>query len=292
MPCCIECIQTAEVGIVERCGKYYRQAGPGANCVCYPVDEIVGVVNMRVQQLDVEIETKTLDNVFVMVVVSIQYSPIQERLWEAFYSLESHKLQIRAYIEDVVRAVLPTQSLDDAFESKEAIALSIKRRLDATMHTYGYLILNSLVTDMTPDYRVRNAMNEINASKRLKEAAAEKAEGDKVRPAASYALPPDGVDAPDANRRRAGPERQVRRGRGRVEVPRGRRRRAAAQGHRRRPQELHQRLHVERADQGRLVEGRRRLAADYAVLRHVKQHRHAAGHADGLHRRGRRVRRE
>jgi len=180
MPCCIECIQTAEVGIVERCGKYYRQAGPGANCVCYPVDEIVGVVNMRVQQLDVEIETKTLDNVFVMVVVSIQYSPIQERLWEAFYALENVKKQIRAYIEDAVRAVLPTQTLDGAFESKEVIALSIKHRLDATMHTYGYLILNSLVTDMTPDYRVRNAMNEINASKRLKEAAAEKAEGDKV----------------------------------------------------------------------------------------------------------------
>ena len=151
MPCCIECIQTAEVGIVERCGKYYRQAGPGANCVCYPVDEIVGVVNMRVQQLDVEIETKTLDNVFVMVVVSIQYSPIQERLWEAFYSLQDHKHQIRAYIEDVVRAVLPTQSLDDAFESKEAIALSIKRRLDATMHTYGYLILNSLVNGYAID---------------------------------------------------------------------------------------------------------------------------------------------
>ena len=94
--------------------------------------------------------------------------------------MQDHKHQIRAYIEDVVRAVLPTQSLDDAFESKEAIALSIKRRLDATMHTYGYLILNSLVTDMTPDYRVRNAMNEINASKRLKEASAEKAEGDKV----------------------------------------------------------------------------------------------------------------
>ena len=283
MPCCIECIQTAEVGIVERCGKYYRQAGPGANCVCYPVDEIVGVVNMRVQQLDVEIETKTLDNVFVMVVVSIQYSPIQERLWEAFYSLESHKHQIRAYIEDVVRAVLPTQSLDDAFESKEAIALSIKRRLDATMHTYGYLILNSLVTDMTPDYRVRNAMNEINASKRLKEAAAEKAEGDKVGPAASYALPPDGVDAPDANRRRAGPERQVRRGRGRVQVLGGRRRRAPEKSDRRRPQELHQRLHVERADQGRLLQGRRRLAADHAVFRHVKCHRDAAGHVDGLY---------
>ena len=103
---------------MERCGKYYRQAGPGANCVCYPVDEIVGVVNMRVQQLDVEIETKTLDNVFVMVVVSIQYSPIQERLWEAFYSLQDHKHQIRAYIEDVVRAVLPTQSLERLHEQR------------------------------------------------------------------------------------------------------------------------------------------------------------------------------
>ena len=81
MPCCIECIQTAEVGIVERCGKYYRQAGPGANCVCYPVDEIVGVVNMRVQQLDVEIETKTLDNVFVMVVVSSRSRAPRRRTW-------------------------------------------------------------------------------------------------------------------------------------------------------------------------------------------------------------------
>lgn len=180
MPCCVECINTAEVGMVERCGSYYRQAGPGANCVCWPVDSIVGVVSMRIQQLDVMCETKTLDNVFVEVLVSIQYSVIQDRIWEAYYSLQDHKKQIRAYVEDVVRATLPTVTLDGAFESKEAISLDIKRSLDATMHTYGYLILNSLVTDMTPDYRVRNAMNEINASKRLKEAAAEKAEGDKV----------------------------------------------------------------------------------------------------------------
>jgi len=166
--------------MVERCGAYYRQAGPGANCVCWPIDSIVGVVSMRVQQLNVAIETKTLDNVFVDVVISIQYSTIQERIWEAFYSLQDHKKQIRAYVEDIVRATLPTVTLDEAFASKETIAVEIKRGLDATMNTYGYLILNSLVTDMTPDARVRNAMNTINSSKRLKEAAAEKAEGDKV----------------------------------------------------------------------------------------------------------------
>merc|ERR1712205_86765 len=71
-------------------------------------------------------------------------------------------------------------TLDRAFESKEEIAVAIKKSLSATMHRFGYLIVNALVTDMTPDSRVRAAMNEINASKRLKEASAEKAEGDKV----------------------------------------------------------------------------------------------------------------
>jgi regulator of protease activity HflC (stomatin/prohibitin superfamily) len=168
------------VGMVERCGNYHRQASPGINCVCWPVDSIVGVVSMRVQQLEVRVETKTLDNVFVDVVVSIQYSVIQERIWESFYTLQNPRKQITAYVFDVVRSIIPTTSLDEAFSAKEVIAVAIKDALTTTMRDYGYIILNSLVTDMTPDYRVRNAMNEINASKRLKEAAAEKAEGDKV----------------------------------------------------------------------------------------------------------------
>ena len=89
---------------------------------------------MRIQQLEVLCETKTLDNVFVEVMISIQYSVIQERIWEAYYSLEDHRKQIRAYVEDVVRATLPKVTLDQAFESKEAISLDIKKSLDVTMH--------------------------------------------------------------------------------------------------------------------------------------------------------------
>jgi len=166
--------------MVERCGAYHRQASPGINCVCWPMDTIAGVVSLRVQQLEVRVESKTLDNVFVDVVVSIQYSAIQDRIWESFYALQNPRKQITAYVFDVVRSILPTTNLDEAFSAKEVIAVAIKDSLTETMRSYGYLILNSLVTDMTPDYRVRNAMNEINASKRLKEAAAEKAEGDKV----------------------------------------------------------------------------------------------------------------
>ena len=123
---------------------------------------------------------QTLDNVFIEVIVAIQYNVLQEKVSEAFYELTNPRRQITAYVYDVVRSTLPRNTLDRAFESKEEIAVAIKKSLSATMHRFGYLIVNALVTDMTPDSRVRAAMNEINASKRLKEASAEKAEGDKV----------------------------------------------------------------------------------------------------------------
>ena len=117
---------------------------------------------------------------FIEVIVAIQYNVLQEKVSEAFYELTNPRRQITAYVYDVVRSTLPRNTLDRAFESKEEIAVAIKKSLSATMHRFGYLIVNALVTDMTPDSRVRAAMNEINASKRLKEASAEKAEGDKV----------------------------------------------------------------------------------------------------------------
>jgi len=177
---CVECVQTSEVGMVERFGNYTRQAGAGMNFLCCPVELMVGKVSLRVQQLEVRCETKTLDNVFVDVIVTIQYQVIQERVYEAFYVLSNPRQQITAYVYDVVRSSLPTVTLDRAFEAKEDIAMAIKSQLSKVMQEYGYLILNALVTDMNPDQRVRNAMNEINASKRQKEAAAEKAEGNKV----------------------------------------------------------------------------------------------------------------
>jgi len=180
MACCVICVQTSEVGVVERFGQYSKLAGAGCNCIFWPCEAMVGKLSLRVQSLDVRCETKTLDNVFVETVISVQYSVIQEKVYQAFYRLENPRQQITSYVYDVIRATIPTFTLDQAFEAKEEIAQSVKEALTATMNSYGYLILNTLVTDMSPDLRVRNAMNEINASKRLKEAAYEKAEGDKV----------------------------------------------------------------------------------------------------------------
>ncbi|KAJ8613686.1 hypothetical protein CTAYLR_003155 [Chrysophaeum taylorii] len=177
---CIVCVNTSEVGVVERCGQYNKLAGPGINCVVWPCEEMVGQLSLRVQSLDVRCETKTLDNVFVDVVVSVQYQVIPNKVYEAFYRLSNPRAQITSYVYDVIRSTLPTQTLDKSFEAKEEIAQSVKESLSQTMQSYGFMILNTLVTDLNPDARVRNAMNDINASKRLKEAAYEKAEGDKV----------------------------------------------------------------------------------------------------------------
>lgn len=141
---------------------------------------MVGQMSLRVQSLDVRCETKTQDNVFVDIVVSVQFQVIPEAVYDAFYRLSNPRQQITAYVYDVVRSTLPNQTLDHAFEAKEQIAQSVKDSLAHTMKGYGYHILNTLVTDLNPDVRVRSAMNEINANKRLKDASYERAEGEKV----------------------------------------------------------------------------------------------------------------
>merc|ERR1719215_74045 len=137
-------------------------------------------MSFRVQQLDVRVETKTMDNVFITTVVSIQYQVLQEKAYEAFYELTNPTQQITAHVYDVVRSQLPTLELDSVFEAKEELALAAKNSLTETMTQYGYQILQSLITDLDPDQRVKNAMNEINSSKRLKFAVAERAEGEKI----------------------------------------------------------------------------------------------------------------
>jgi regulator of protease activity HflC (stomatin/prohibitin superfamily) len=137
-------------------------------------------MSYRVQQLDVRVETKTLDNVFITAVVSIQYQVLQEKVYEAFYALTDPRRQITAHVFDVMRAQLPTLELDQCFEAKENLALAVKSSLANTMTQYGYQILQGLITDLDPDQRVKNAMNEINSSKRLKFAVAERSEGDKI----------------------------------------------------------------------------------------------------------------
>jgi len=154
--------------------------GPGLGCILLGVDDLVGRLSYRVQQLDVRCETKTLDNVFVEAVVTIQYQVLQEKVYEAFYALTNPKQQITSHVFDVIRAELPNLCLDSVFEAKEDLALAVKQALSKTMTQYGYQIMQVLITDLDPDQRVKNAMNEINSSKRLKFAVAEKAEGDKI----------------------------------------------------------------------------------------------------------------
>ncbi|CAG9467116.1 unnamed protein product [Pedinophyceae sp. YPF-701] len=176
------CVPNQEIQFVERCGKFNRTAGPGFNCVCCLLGYTVrGSISMRVQQLDVRCETKTQDNVFVSVVVSVQYQVINENLYDAFYRLTDPRTQITAYVFDVVRATVPKMTLDNVFVAKEEIANDVKEELSKTMTGYGYNIIKTLVTDIEPDHKVRTAMNEINAAQRLRVAAVEKAEAEKVR---------------------------------------------------------------------------------------------------------------
>lgn len=180
---CILCpmiVSTSEVAVIERCGKFDRMAGPGLNCICVPWDMKAGLLSYRVQQLDVRVETKTLDNVFIYATVSVQYQVMQNKAYEAFYALTNPRQQITSHIYDVMRSELPTLELDAVFEAKEELAMSVKKALSETMTGYGYLILQALITELDPDARVKQAMNEINSSKRLKEAVYEQAEGAKI----------------------------------------------------------------------------------------------------------------
>lgn len=173
-------ISTAEVGVIERFGKFTRLATPGLGFILCGIEQLVGRMSYRVQQLDVTVETKTLDNVFLTAKVTIQYQILQEKVYEAYYALTDPRRQITAHVFDVLRAELPNLELDSVFEAKEDLALSVKNALTETMTKYGYQILQALITDLDPDQRVKNAMNEINSSKRLKFAVAERAEGEKI----------------------------------------------------------------------------------------------------------------
>ncbi|MCO6161734.1 SPFH domain-containing protein [Flavobacterium sp. NRK F7] len=167
--------------IVERFGRFNSIRNSGLQLKIPVFDRIAGRVNLRIQQLDVIIETKTKDNVFVKLKVSVQFKVLQEKVYEAFYKLEYPHDQITSYVFDVVRAEVPKLKLDDVFERKDDIAIAVKRELNEAMSTYGYDIINTLITDIDPDIQVKNAMNRINAADREKTAAEYEAEAGRIR---------------------------------------------------------------------------------------------------------------
>lgn len=173
-------VQQRTVAIIQRLGKFVREAEPGIHLKIPILDRVVGRVNLRVQQLDVRIETKTQDNVFVQLVVAVQYHVLPERVYDAFYRLEDANRQITSYVFDVVRAQVPKIDLDDVFAKKDDIAEVVKVELSHIMEGFGYGILKALVTDIEPDARVKDSMNEINYALRMRVAATEKGEAERI----------------------------------------------------------------------------------------------------------------
>mmetsp|Transcript_15257 Transcript_15257/g.26430 ORF Transcript_15257/g.26430 Transcript_15257/m.26430 type:complete len:286 (+) Transcript_15257:127-984(+) len=174
--CCL-CPEQETVAFIETCGKFSHVASPGFNFVCGCCGQgSAGSLSLRVQQLDVRCETKTKDNVFVTLMVSVQYQVQKDAVYDAFYRLTDSKQQISSFIFDVVRATVPKMDLDDVFTEKERIAGDIKENLTKSMSGYGYHILHALVNDIEPAIKVKEAMNDINAARRMRVAALEKAE--------------------------------------------------------------------------------------------------------------------
>ena len=192
-------VRTYSAGVVERFGKFNRVARPGLQFLL-PYCETVRLIDLQVRQAVVNVETKTKDNVFVTIPVSVQYQVVEAKVFDAYYKLSNPQSQIESYVFNSILGHVPTLTLDEAFEQMQQISGAVKRDLDEVMDTFGYNILRALVTDIVPDAKVKAAMNDINAAQREQIAAQARGEADKIlkvkqaeAEAESKALQGDGV---------------------------------------------------------------------------------------------------
>jgi regulator of protease activity HflC (stomatin/prohibitin superfamily) len=173
-------VNTAQVAVITRFGKFLRVAEAGLNWKMPYFDTVAGMVSLRVNQITLTMETKTKDNVFVTIPISVQNRVRPEKVFDAFYKLSDPVAQIKSYVEQVILGHVPGMTLDDVFASQSSIAAAVKKELDADMSTFGYEIVNVLVTDIVPDAKVKSAMNDINAAQREQVAANARGEAEKI----------------------------------------------------------------------------------------------------------------
>jgi regulator of protease activity HflC (stomatin/prohibitin superfamily) len=173
-------VNTAEVAIITRFGKFLRVADPGLNWKRPFFDTVAGIVSLRVNQISLTMETKTKDNVFVTIPISVQNRVRPEKVYDAYYKLSDPTAQIKSYVEQVILGHVPGMTLDEVFASQSSIAAAVKQELDADMATFGFEIVNVLVTDIVPDQKVKSAMNDINAAQREQVAANARGEAEKI----------------------------------------------------------------------------------------------------------------
>ena len=173
-------VNTSQVAIITRFGRFLRVAEPGLNWKAPYFDTVAGIVSLRVNQINLTMETKTKDNVFVTIPISVQNRVRPEKVYDAFYKLSDPVAQIKSYVEQVILGHVPSMTLDEVFASQSSIAAAVKQELDADMAAFGYEIVNVLVTDIVPDSKVKSAMNDINAAQREQVAATARGEADKI----------------------------------------------------------------------------------------------------------------
>jgi regulator of protease activity HflC (stomatin/prohibitin superfamily) len=173
-------VKQQNCAVIERFGKFNRISKSGLHFKIPLIDRISNKISLKIKQLNVSVETKTKDNVFVDLVVAVQYKVLPNKVYEACYMLQDPEQQINAFVFDLVRAQVPLLDLDDVFSKKDDIANAVKKELDSQMEEFGYGIIKALVTDVNPDANVKAAMNEINTAQRLRIAATEKGEAEKI----------------------------------------------------------------------------------------------------------------
>jgi regulator of protease activity HflC (stomatin/prohibitin superfamily) len=173
-------VNTAQVAVITRFGKFLRVAEPGLNWKWPFIDSVAGRISLRVNQITLTMETKTKDNVFVTIPISVQNRVRPEKAYDAYYKLSNPEEQIQSYVEQVILGHVPGMTLDEVFASQSGIAAAVKQELDADMAGFGYEIVNVLVTDIVPDAKVKSAMNDINAAQREQVAANARGEAEKI----------------------------------------------------------------------------------------------------------------
>jgi regulator of protease activity HflC (stomatin/prohibitin superfamily) len=173
-------VNTAQVAVITRFGKFLRVADAGLNWKVPYFDTVSGLVSLRVNQITLTMETKTKDNVFVTIPISVQNRVRPEKVYDAFYKLSDPVAQIKSYVEQVILGHVPGMTLDEVFASQSSIAAAVKQELDSDMAAFGYEIVNVRVTDIIPDSKVKSAMNDINAAQREQVAASARGEADKI----------------------------------------------------------------------------------------------------------------
>ena len=172
-------VRTATAGVVERFGKFDRITQPGLHFLV-PFAERVYFVDLMVKQAQFSVETKTRDNVFVQIPVSVQYQVLPDKIPDAFYKLSAPQKQIESFVFNSILGHVPKLTLDETFEQQSGISVAVKIELDNIMSGFGFNILTALVTDIIPDVKVKAAMNDINAAQRAQVAAQARGEAEKI----------------------------------------------------------------------------------------------------------------